>query len=123
MLSGVAWAQRDVAVIPPFEMEVELNNMVIIRYRVISNPKLLEVLNFPRERSEKRPPSTLQGRYDLVSKLSVLHPCFCCIKGLGTPMGSITFSHVTSNGLVQPWTEFPTLHPFAWDVVRDGTQT
>ena len=37
-------------------------------------------------------------------------------------VGCITFSHVTSDGLVQPWKEFPTLHPFAWDVVRDGTQ-
>ena len=80
------------------------------------------ILNFPRERSEKRALSTPQGKYDLVSKLSVLHPSFFCNKGLGTPMGGITFSHVTSDGLVQPWEEFPTLHPFAWDVVRDGTQ-
>ena len=29
---------------------------------------------------------------------------------------------MTSDGLVQPWKEFPILHPFAWDVVRDGTQ-
>ena len=95
--------------------------MIIIGYRVITSPKLLKVFNFARKRSEKIPLTTLQGRYDFVSKLSVLHPSFSVLKDLAL-MGSITFSHVTSDGLVQPWKEFPTLHPFAWDVVRHGTQ-